>query len=206
MPGSHDPRPKKNRDTLHNEPWLRNRYLDEGRSATEIARELGCSKQSVLWAVRKFGIPVRPMSESKRGRPSTTEWTPEMRESLAEQRRGESNPFHGKVSPHRGPNWHPDQRIRNLRSTRAFRRGVTGVEYDAMLERQGGVCAICHQPETRKAKGGTPYTLGVDHNHATGQIRDLLCMTCNSAIGLAADDPMLLRAMADYLERHRSSG
>ncbi|MFF1593111.1 endonuclease domain-containing protein [Streptomyces sp. NPDC058286] len=44
--------------------------------------------------------------------------------------------------------------------------------------------------------------LCVDHNHTTNAIRDLICTNCNHALGKAKEDPAILRAMAEYLERH----
>lgn len=203
--GSNAPRPRKNRDTLHNEAWLRARYIDEGLNANEIARLLGCSGPSVVWALDKFGIEHKTMSDGKRGRPSTTVWTSEMRESLAVQRRGEANPFHGRESEHRGDNYHPDPRVRRSRAARASRRGVTGLAYDRMLADQGGACAICLQPEWRlNPRSGVLHTLAVDHDHATGAVRGLLCNRCNIVLGHAKDDRDLLRGMIAYLERHQT--
>ncbi len=45
--------------------------------------------------------------------------------------------------------------------------------------------------------------LAIDHDHKTGQVRSLLCKKCNGVLGLVDDDPALLRAAADYIERHR---
>lgn len=61
-----------------------------------------------------------------------------------------------------------------------------------MLDRQGGACAICLQVRTE--------TLHVDHCHATGAVRGLLCGACNRALGLLNDDPGLIRRAADYLD------
>ena len=73
--------------------------------------------------------------------------------------------------------------------------GITLDEYEAMVEAQGGRCAICgEQPEER---------LRVDHDHDTGAVRELLCGPCNIALGGARDNPDLLRAMIAYLERHQ---
>jgi len=71
-----------------------------------------------------------------------------------------------------------------------------------MLEQQGGVCAICHKPETTMRQG-QPIQMSVDHNHATGQVRGLLCQKCNHAIGLFDDDLALLRNAIFYLETNR---
>jgi len=74
-------------------------------------------------------------------------------------------------------------------------------DYEQMLASQGRKCAICDQPELTVIRGKT-ITLAVDHDHATGAVRALLCRRCNHMIGMACDDPALLRAAATYLEAH----
>lgn len=81
--------------------------------------------------------------------------------------------------------------------------GLTGEEYGRMLAEQKGVCAICQQPETAMFNG-VPKVLHVDHCHKTDRIRALLCGTCNAMLGHAKEDPAILRAAADYLEKHRA--
>jgi hypothetical protein len=73
--------------------------------------------------------------------------------------------------------------------------GLTLEQYDAMLEAQGGVCAICRQPRPEER------TLHVDHDHTTGAVRGLLCFTCNNALGDFRDSADLFHAAAAYLER-----
>jgi hypothetical protein len=73
------------------------------------------------------------------------------------------------------------------------RYGITAEEVDEMLAAQGGLCAICRN---------TP-ALHVDHDHETGLVRELLCFNCNGGLGQFKDDPAVLRAAADYVERHR---
>jgi hypothetical protein len=52
------------------------------------------------------------------------------------------------------------------------RTGITQAEYDRLLVEQGGHCALCpNTPKTRR--------LHVDHDHATGAVRGLLCFRCN---------------------------
>lgn len=70
------------------------------------------------------------------------------------------------------------------------------VEYFRRLEvEQGGVCAICGGIEEGRR-------LSVDHDHATGKVRGLLCGHCNRAIGLLRDDPARAERAAAYLREH----
>ena len=75
------------------------------------------------------------------------------------------------------------------------RYGITAEDADAMLEEQGGFCAVCR----------TEPALHVDHDHATGAVRALLCLGCNGGLGQVKDDPEVLRAAAHYVGRHRAS-
>jgi hypothetical protein len=89
-------------------------------------------------------------------------------------------------------------RVRSMYLLRTY--GIDLATFDAMLERQGGVCAICKEPETRVSKGNvTP--LSVDHDHQTGRVRGLLCFACNSGLGRLGDTVQGLRAALEYLER-----
>lgn len=72
--------------------------------------------------------------------------------------------------------------------------GLTVADFDALLAKQGGVCAICK---------GTPNGPGkrfhVDHCHKSSKVRGLLCGKCNTAIGLLNDDPERAESAAAYL-------
>lgn len=71
---------------------------------------------------------------------------------------------------------------------RALVRGVTDAEYEALLERQGGHCALCPAtPKTRR--------LHIDHDHRTMQVRGLLCHRCNRNLPTWIDDGWLLGAL-----------
>jgi hypothetical protein len=76
------------------------------------------------------------------------------------------------------------------------KHGITWDEYQQMVAAQGNVCAICSGPPK-----GAGHRLHIDHHHATGVIRGLLCSNCNIAIGLLADDPDRVEAVAHYLRR-----
>ena len=88
---------------------------------------------------------------------------------------------------------------RDTHMTRNY--GLTAEGYAQLLLLQNGVCAICRKPETHHNQHGL-IPLSVDHNHATGKVRGLLCHVCNLAIGNMGEDPVRLRAAADYLEKH----
>lgn len=70
-------------------------------------------------------------------------------------------------------------------------------DYVAMFEAQGGVCAVCKEP----CRSGR--ALAVDHDHASGRVRGLLCAGCNGALGLLLDDPRRAEAAVAYLTAFR---
>ena len=72
------------------------------------------------------------------------------------------------------------------------RYGLTSADVEAMIEAQGGTCAVCP---------GKPEH--VDHDHQTGEVRGILCFNCNQALGNARDNPIVLRGLARYLEKHQ---
>lgn len=81
------------------------------------------------------------------------------------------------------------------------KHGFTQTRYTEVWESQRGLCAICKKPETR-TRLGKPCRLVVDHNHATGKIRELLCSSCNQALGLIHEDLQTLDNMKEYIIRH----
>lgn len=81
---------------------------------------------------------------------------------------------------------------------------ITGEQYAALLNAQGGGCGACGGKETHVYPSGKLKDLSVDHDHDTGEVRGLLCFNCNQGIGRFKNDPNVLRAAADYLERHHN--
>jgi len=55
---------------------------------------------------------------------------------------------------------------------------MTIEQYNQMLQDQDGVCKICGSVNPNGAR------LSVDHDHATGRIRGLLCITCNRKLAI----------------------
>jgi hypothetical protein len=78
--------------------------------------------------------------------------------------------------------------------------GICNAKYDEMLTAQHGKCAICES-----VLNSSRYTkLAVDHDHKTGKVRGLLCMNCNTGLGLFKDSPIRIQNAIAYLERSGS--
>lgn len=85
-----------------------------------------------------------------------------------------------------------------MRKVRPYK--ITVPEYETMIEEQDGRCAICRfQP-------AVPDDLEIDHNHATGKVRGLLCGPCNQGLGMFQDSPDHLDAALEYLEQRGCYG
>lgn len=93
---------------------------------------------------------------------------------------------------------HPD-RARN--ALLKWNYGITIEEYARLEESQGGVCAICKNPE-RHVRNGKPVKLAVDHNHTTGAVRGLLCVLCNTLLGKIEADTDRFMQLLDYMNRN----
>jgi len=81
---------------------------------------------------------------------------------------------------------------------------MTEAEFDAQLTFQGGVCAMCKGLNPVRPNG-TRHRLCVDHNHRTGENRDLLCDRCNRLLGLVDDNQELILRALFYLREHDGS-
>lgn len=96
-----------------------------------------------------------------------------------------------------------DWRQRNPESRRVTRKkamlksfyGLTLEEFQIMRDAQQNKCRICGKDGSDEPKG----TLAVDHCHATGEIRGLLCLHCNQGLGHFQDDVERMRAAIAYL-------
>lgn len=87
------------------------------------------------------------------------------------------------------------------RNVGRFKRyNITKEEYESLLERQNGCCAICEKPQF-ELMGRIRY-LGIDHNHETGKVRGLLCDICNRGIGYFKDDFRLITKAINYLKQY----
>jgi hypothetical protein len=72
-----------------------------------------------------------------------------------------------------------------------------------IFKKSNGKCEICKKVLTLhgKSKKNTKNTACIDHCHATGKVRGVLCFNCNSAIGHFSDDTKTIEIALDYLKR-----
>jgi hypothetical protein len=100
---------------------------------------------------------------------------------------------------------HRDENVKKMRAYRAShleeerirarrrRYGLTKADFEQMLNDQRGLCAIGGEP--------LPAVPDVEHDHATGAVRSLVCGRHNRMIGFARDDPRELELGIVYLKR-----
>ncbi len=91
-------------------------------------------------------------------------------------------------------NWARDN-PQGKKSQRIRQYGLTIEQFHALLESQGGKCAICGFSDLSRPK----LFPVIDHCHETGRIRGILCSSCNHGIGKFKNDPGLLSAAIGYL-------
>jgi Recombination endonuclease VII len=93
----------------------------------------------------------------------------------------------------------PDRKrkMRDLYYRRTF--GISADDFDALFDAQQRGCAICATAPERAA------SLHLDHDHVTGAIRGILCLSCNQGVGKFRDDPGLLERAAAYVRGGRAN-
>jgi hypothetical protein len=85
---------------------------------------------------------------------------------------------------------------------RVRKHGITNEQFEEMVVAQGNHCGICAREMSRgpwRRDGAC-----IDHDHATGAIRGLLCTRCNVGIGHFDDDPALLTKAIEYLAQAKA--
>ena len=82
------------------------------------------------------------------------------------------------------------------------RYNITPQEYETKLASQDYKCALCGKDASDNKRGGKLDPLHVDHCHKSGNLRDLLCYSCNSGLGQFKDSIETLQKAIDYLHKH----
>jgi|DEB19_MinimDraft_3_1074340.scaffolds.fasta_scaffold03501_5 hypothetical protein len=89
------------------------------------------------------------------------------------------------------------------------RYGLTRQQWEAMVATQDGKCAVCsvelHVEPIKRNDSRPPNQAVVDHCHATGKVRGIICHCCNVAIGHMKDDINRLQCAIDYLKERTNA-
>lgn len=102
-------------------------------------------------------------------------------------------------------NWAKSNPIARHRGQSKSKYGLAPEDYDAMLSKQLGLCAICKNAETVPTRSNDkPRCLSIDHCHDTGKVRGFLCACCNHALGLIKENFDIALNMAKYIQEHRN--
>jgi predicted nucleic acid-binding Zn ribbon protein len=82
--------------------------------------------------------------------------------------------------------------------------GITAADYDRLLAKQGGGCALCGKKPEELTTGRYRTYLHVDHDHDSRRVRGLLCPDHNLLLGRFGDSVEMFRKVVAYLEAHAS--
>ena len=93
----------------------------------------------------------------------------------------------------------PCSRVHVRKHNLPAKYGITAARFAEMLLAQGGKCACCGREMLLEGK--RTRLVCVDHNHDTGEIRDLLCGRCNLAAGNVKDSSELAEKLRKYLAK-----
>lgn len=141
----------------------------------------GCDREVKIKSRRLCGMHYQRWARAQdpeRYRKYNTDWRAANREKVRRQARERYRK-------------NPSVNIETARRSAVRRKyGLTLEDYEARLAKG---CTICGSDGPRMA---------LDHCHATGKIREPLCANCNNGLGRFFDQPELLRAAAEYLEKH----
>jgi Recombination endonuclease VII len=91
----------------------------------------------------------------------------------------------------------PVDKLRNRKYKLWHKYRITPEDFDRILADQGNKCAICGTSNPRGKHG----SFNVDHDHATGVVRGILCNTCNGSLGVFGDNIDGIMKVLEYLKR-----
>lgn len=174
---------------------IKKRFCKNGHDTFIHGRTSGYACKACVTARRQNRTPEQIARDNQRGRECY------LRNRVS---RLERNAEHYKNNKARYAKYRHDWHLRNREKVSAGHRRsllwnrykLTPEQYDKMLKAQGSACAICQSPTRSKKK------LHVDHDHATGHVRGILCTRCNFAIAYLLDRPSLIESALRYVRRH----
>jgi hypothetical protein len=95
--------------------------------------------------------------------------------------------------------WREKHRVQLRYNTIKCEFGLSRAGFDSLFDSQDGKCKICRREIERPPGFDNRKAAHIDHDHATGRVRGLLCCTCNVGIGNFQDSPLLLERAKRYV-------
>jgi len=200
------------------EEWLIEQYVVNEQSCKQIGKKANVNHKTISNWLRKYGISIRPR-QWYYDRMKSPHWT-ELPEGATKVCTKCGNEYLATLDFFSANNkiglgltswcrvcvaeYHQEYRTNshNCKVISCRKFGISVEEYDAFLEKQNNVCAICgSQPSPNNGK----QMFAVDHDHETGNVRGLLCTRCNPMLGFAKDNPETLLKAAQYLKKHKEN-
>lgn len=98
------------------------------------------------------------------------------------------------------------RKLADKNSQLKYKYGIPLFVFTALLLSQNSVCQICGEPVLPSFRSASVVARKdeacVDHCHATGKVRGILCHICNVSLGKVRDKPEVLDRMAAYLRKN----
>lgn len=180
--------------------------MNMGITPKVVKTEWKCSNCDIVKPISNFRLQRNGYYDTW-CRPCCAKWQSNWRKTHREQhnaakkRYKERHPEYAQKCIDRAKRWYEQNREHVKQRSRAWRLkdefGITASEYDELLQKQNGVCAICRKENNRKGQ-----RLHVDHEHTLGKVRGLLCNNCNLGLGYLQDSPDILLVASEYVRNH----
>jgi len=90
-------------------------------------------------------------------------------------------------------NYHKETTRSRIKAWKYLGVDISYEEYQKRVLHLNGKCELC---------SNDTQTLHVDHCHKTGQVRGLLCGSCNRGLGLFKDSKDVLKEAINYLSKY----
>lgn len=130
-------------------------------------------------------------------RPGGLAWECKLCANQKDREKYRLNPDRSRAASKAWQQKNPEAVKRNNRNSTLRKYGLTQKDYQQMLDKQGGSCAICPRIEP----GGNGLHFHIDHDHSTGRVRGLLCSDHNIGLGSFHDSVAELEAAIKYLQQ-----
>lgn len=96
--------------------------------------------------------------------------------------------------------WGSRTPLKRLEQHLKYKYGISHAEFSKAWEDQSGNCAICEtELPDLMVYDNRRRGYAIDHNHETGEFRGILCLKCNSLLGMASESTDVLQSAIKYL-------